>query len=140
MAFTVNGELVEDSVIRAEASALRPRYEEVAQNMDPIEAEMQLRDWSRENVIERVLLRQDAANDPEPISAEAIEETLQSAGPQAERNDIEIRMRIDRLVERITSKVRSEEHTSELQSRLHLVCRLLLEKKPTTASPVRHAS
>src|SRR5256884_2657439 len=26
-------------------------------------------------------------------------------------------------------KARSEEHTSELQSRLHLVCRLLLEKK-----------
>src|SRR2546422_7352991 len=26
-------------------------------------------------------------------------------------------------------KHRSEEHTSELQSRLHLVCRLLLEKK-----------
>src|SRR2546422_6163185 len=30
---------------------------------------------------------------------------------------------------------RSEEHTSELQSRLHLVCRLLLEKKKET----RHA-
>src|SRR2546422_4868000 len=29
---------------------------------------------------------------------------------------------------------RSEEHTSELQSRLHLVCRLLLEKKKTTTS------
>src|SRR2546422_5360280 len=28
--------------------------------------------------------------------------------------------------------VRSEEHTSELQSRLHLVCRLLLEKKKIT--------
>src|SRR3989449_6784986 len=28
---------------------------------------------------------------------------------------------------------RSEEHTSELQSRLHLVCRLLLEKKKTGA-------
>src|SRR2546422_6498039 len=27
------------------------------------------------------------------------------------------------------SPTRSEEHTSELQSRLHLVCRLLLEKK-----------
>src|SRR3989449_2236771 len=26
-------------------------------------------------------------------------------------------------------RIRSEEHTSELQSRLHLVCRLLLEKK-----------
>src|SRR2546429_1028806 len=29
--------------------------------------------------------------------------------------------------------VRSEEHTSELQSRLHLVCRLLLEKKTRTS-------
>src|SRR2546422_5909880 len=28
-----------------------------------------------------------------------------------------------------SATVRSEEHTSELQSRLHLVCRLLLEKK-----------
>ena len=27
------------------------------------------------------------------------------------------------------NQLRSEEHTSELQSRLHLVCRLLLEKK-----------
>src|SRR2546422_4997307 len=32
---------------------------------------------------------------------------------------------------------RSEEHTSELQSRLHLVCRLLLEKKKITASCTR---
>src|SRR5687768_17873250 len=29
----------------------------------------------------------------------------------------------------VTACTRSEEHTSELQSRLHLVCRLLLEKK-----------
>src|SRR2546422_1174254 len=31
---------------------------------------------------------------------------------------------------------RSEEHTSELQSRLHLVCRLLLEKKKTKCVPL----
>src|SRR2546422_5415539 len=31
-------------------------------------------------------------------------------------------------------EVRSEEHTSELQSRLHLVCRLLLEKKKKQTS------
>src|SRR2546429_4515735 len=30
---------------------------------------------------------------------------------------------------------RSEEHTSELQSRLHLVCRLLLEKKNIICAP-----
>src|SRR2546422_7141770 len=33
------------------------------------------------------------------------------------------------LHRRVQRGVRSEEHTSELQSRLHLVCRLLLEKK-----------
>src|SRR2546422_8086631 len=32
-------------------------------------------------------------------------------------------------VGRRAGRLRSEEHTSELQSRLHLVCRLLLEKK-----------
>src|SRR3712207_8500574 len=31
---------------------------------------------------------------------------------------------------------RSEEHTSELQSRQYLVCRLLLEKKKTTHTPL----
>src|SRR5687768_18079397 len=35
----------------------------------------------------------------------------------------------DRVV--VEDADRSEEHTSELQSRLHLVCRLLLEKKKT---------
>src|SRR3989442_6396214 len=35
---------------------------------------------------------------------------------------------------------RSEEHTSELQSRPHLVCRLLLEKKKKTDSHRPHSS
>src|SRR3712207_8022676 len=40
----------------------------------------------------------------------------------------------------IHSLIRSEEHTSELQSRQYLVCRLLLEKKNTllTLSPLNH--
>src|SRR5260370_11270095 len=33
---------------------------------------------------------------------------------------------------------RSEEHTSELQSHLNLVCRLLLEKKKTNSSKLLH--
>src|SRR2546422_7449577 len=42
-------------------------------------------------------------------------------------------------------ELRSEEHTSELQSRLHLVCRLLLEKKKkkrtnTTDTATAHTS
>src|SRR2546422_2982233 len=35
----------------------------------------------------------------------------------------------------VETTLRSEEHTSELQSRLHLVCRLLLEKKKETSHP-----
>src|SRR2546422_1562151 len=46
--------------------------------------------------------------------------------------------RVRRLVRRLGARpalfdARSEEHTSELQSRLHLVCRLLLEKKKSVA-------
>src|SRR2546422_3401238 len=37
------------------------------------------------------------------------------------------------------SQIRSEEHTSELQSRLHLVCRLLLEKKKNNKDRTRTA-
>src|SRR5687768_17723439 len=43
-----------------------------------------------------------------------------------------ISIRSNRVMAALTSAstdARSEEHTSELQSRLHLVCRLLLEKK-----------
>src|SRR5205809_4605562 len=44
-----------------------------------------------------------------------------------QETDARSRIRIDGLTSR--AGYRSEEHTSELQSRLHLVCRLLLEKK-----------
>src|SRR2546422_3743401 len=37
------------------------------------------------------------------------------------------------VVPAVVAAARSEEHTSELQSRLHLVCRLLLEKKKNEA-------
>src|SRR2546422_7826284 len=39
----------------------------------------------------------------------------------------------------VVDLARSEEHTSELQSRLHLVCRLLLEKKNRSVSMVAGA-
>src|SRR5690554_7728157 len=43
-----------------------------------------------------------------------------------------IELKVEEKVGKVGEKVtRSEEHTSELQSRPHLVCRLLLEKKKT---------
>src|SRR5699024_12682165 len=45
-------------------------------------------------------------------------------------DDIKEEKEFDELVRKIVAaKTRSEEHTSELQSRFDLVCRLLLEKK-----------
>src|SRR2546422_4310224 len=49
-------------------------------------------------------------------------DSCSSSSPAARRNAV-------RDSSPSSSGARSEEHTSELQSRLHLVCRLLLEKK-----------
>src|SRR3712207_8575433 len=55
---------------------------------------------------------------------------LNSPTPTADR---------DRTVSR-RSEPRSEEHTSELQSRQYLVCRLLLEKKKTSLHVIHSTS
>src|SRR3989442_3445700 len=44
----------------------------------------------------------------------------------------------DAVVQLVRRRARSEEHTSELQSRPHLVCRLLLEKKKRRQVARRH--
>src|SRR5689334_24965149 len=49
-----------------------------------------------------------------------------SLGTTQRLHDVEFRNN------RFTTSRRSEEHTSELQSQFHLVCRLLLEKKKKT--------
>jgi parvulin-like peptidyl-prolyl isomerase len=76
MAFIVNGEKVEDSVIRKEVERLRPRYEEVFVDKDPKEREAQLLDWSKENVIERILLSQELKNSSDRIPTAEVESAL----------------------------------------------------------------
>src|SRR5438876_4952263 len=66
----------------------------------------------------------DIARQPEAQAAKR--RTVRGAGDRREQN-AERHDRIDVAV--ITRDHRSEEHTSELQSPVHLVCRLLLEKK-----------
>src|SRR5205809_2785350 len=55
----------------------------------------------------------------------------QGQGPQQRHQPVLLQSQRQqhRLGQRLQFRRRSEEHTSELQSRLHLVCRLLLEKK-----------
>src|SRR5687768_6407867 len=57
-------------------------------------------------------------------------EQQQQARPEAENQQAEFVKVVLRDTEVVWQQLfRSEEHTSDLQSRLHLVCRLLLEKK-----------
>src|SRR5258707_2985544 len=52
-------------------------------------------------------------------------------GTERQRREILQQIEDDDHAEQQADKERSEEHTSELQSRQYLVCRLLLEKKNT---------
>src|SRR5690625_5407617 len=62
--------------------------------------------------------------------ADAAERSLRLAALAGERQTLLNQRRQRRVGEETARKlIRSEEHTSELQSRGHLVCRLLLEKK-----------
>src|SRR5258708_15243263 len=58
--------------------------------------------------------------------------------------DARIALNFDRVVcligQRAVGQRRSEEHTSELQSPDHLVCRLLLEKKNSVSERLRRSS
>src|SRR2546422_7773466 len=54
---------------------------------------------------------------------------LSPGGELEVHSEAELKMLVSASTEHGEIEERSEEHTSELQSRLHLVCRLLLEKK-----------
>src|SRR2546422_2403765 len=63
-----------------------------------------------------------------------------AAAPQTTKErlrDLERENKLLKLLLGVGKTLRSEEHTSELQSRLHLVCRLLLEKKKNNRNLMR---
>jgi len=119
MPLVVNGETVDDSLIRQEARVIRPRMMEAMANEDPVALEMKVKEWARENVIERVLLRQAAAADAEPITPEVLDQALARVREQTPgqtgcifpsngdqlRREVELQLRVDRLVGRINARV-----------------------------------
>src|SRR2546429_683135 len=69
-------------------------------------------------------------------AADAADADAPQVGVVIERRDLQLQRQTGKRgrrrhvrENRLEERRRSEEHTSELQSRLHLVCRLLLEKK-----------
>src|SRR3712207_7141190 len=72
---------------------------------------------------QRLCLARTLASNPEVVLMDEPTSALDPRSTQA----------IEDLITRLKEKhTRSEEHTSELQSRQYLVCRLLLEKKKNT--------
>lgn len=99
MPLRVNNELVEDDVIRDEIRALRLRLAEALPREHPSTIDARAKEWARDNVIERVLLRQAALADKEPVPAEVIEK---AGGNAAEA---ELQFRIERLAIRHAGRI-----------------------------------
>jgi len=76
MTLIVNGEKIEDSAIQHEFERLRPHYEEAFKGQDPQQRKAQLLDWSKENVIEMVLIKQEAKKHGDPIPEAEVESVL----------------------------------------------------------------
>jgi parvulin-like peptidyl-prolyl isomerase len=113
MALIVNGEKIDDRMIQQEVNRLRPHYEQAFADKDPKEREAQLLDWSRENVIERVLLSQEAKKRGDKIAEAEVQSVLAKLREQYEdwqelyknfdvedekevRQAIELQMRVER--------------------------------------------
>ena len=119
MPLVVNGETIEDSVILEEERSIRPRLEEAMANEPRPVLDRRIKEWARENVIERVVLRQAALADPDPVPPDQLEEQFRNVRTQSPsqsgviapvddetlRRELEVRLRVERLMERATSKV-----------------------------------
>ncbi len=122
MAFVVNGEKIEDLAIKGEIERLRPDYERVFADQEPAEREAQLLDWSKENVIERVLINQEAQDNGDKIPSDKVEETLAKLKEQCEdpkqfyeqfnaeddekiKQDIETQMRVEQTLDKVCEEM-----------------------------------
>src|SRR3989442_7842531 len=85
------------------------------------------RDWSSDVCSSDLGDRISSTNAPDMAAGETYGETARSPLTQPELRPRWPQILLDRG--EVFFALRSEEHTSELQSRPHLVCRLLLEKK-----------
>ena len=116
MDLIVNGEKVEDSVIKQEVERLRPDYERVFTDQTEEEREAQLLDWSKENVLERTLINQEAKASGAEIPKEDIDSAMANLKEQYAdeeqlykdfgvendtkiKGDIEQQLRVQRVME-----------------------------------------
>ncbi|OHB60521.1 MAG: hypothetical protein A2167_06200 [Planctomycetes bacterium RBG_13_46_10] len=118
MTLIINGEKVEDSVVRKEVERLRPDYEKVFANMGSKEREAQLLDWSRENVIERIVLEQEVRNIESSIPKNHLEAILgrlkrEYENPEKLYEEFDAE-NDDKLIEILDLRLKTEQKFNEL--------------------------
>src|SRR5438105_8587953 len=117
--------IVNDGVVLS--SELDAQVQVIGERLRQQKLELPAQNVLRQQVLERLVLQeiqmQRANRAGIKVSDEQVNSALQDV---ARRNSLTLSQLPDALAQR---RVRSEEHTSELQSRVELVCRLLLEKK-----------
>jgi len=118
MAIYVCGEKIDDAMIQREMQRLRPYYERVFKDQSPEKREAQLLEWSTENVIERVLLAQEARKQIPPIPRSVIDAAfdglMQQLGGRQHfselygtddeekvKEQIELDLRVERLLQQV---------------------------------------
>ncbi len=119
MTLIVNGQKIEQETIQREYERLKPHYEQAFRDQPPNEQKTQLLDWSKENVIEMVLIRQEAKTNGAPIPKEELDSVFTKmkeryAEPEQFYRDfeteddakiketIEMQIKVERLLEDIT--------------------------------------
>ena len=104
MPLTVNGEEITEADLRLEEDQLRPRLREAMPEETEAAIESRTIEWARENAIERVLLRQAALADPEPLPEGALDAAV-AANPGLSREEVEAQLRLERYTARLTAKL-----------------------------------
>jgi parvulin-like peptidyl-prolyl isomerase len=125
MTLLINDEKIDQQMIEQEMERLRPHYEQVFADQDKEERESQLLQWSKENVIERVIMKQQAQGLEGDFSEQTQKEydklmaesggedkffsdrKLDKSEKQNLLNDIELQVRIKQLIDNITSKAQT---------------------------------
>lgn len=112
MVLTVNGESIDPKLIEKEVARLRPQYEQFAKGNNAEASEEQLQEWSKENIIERTLMKQAAFDKEYDVSALEIKETYKKAKDSLKgmktkdaEKEVETQLRLEKLIKKITGNV-----------------------------------
>ena len=119
MSILVNGEHIDDALIRQQATLIKQRLHAASPDLDPLSIEMEARERAREYLIEQCLIRQAACQDAAPLPPEAIDAAIRQiqsrcstesvgvflASAQNLRPQVEADLRIERLFAKLTANL-----------------------------------